>query len=94
MDSGTKLNFISQLGVKEAALVASIDGATQARTLNGRLIPIYSMHKVRTYIVDSKGCEQDVKNLFCAIDLEDYDIVLGYPWLQTCNSDMNWAGSQ
>jgi hypothetical protein len=94
MDSGAELNFISQLVVKEAALVASIDGATQARTLNGRLIPIYGTHKVRTRVADSKGREQDAEDLFCVIDLEDYDMVLGYPWLQTRNPDVDWAGSQ
>jgi Reverse transcriptase (RNA-dependent DNA polymerase) len=94
MDSGAKLNFISQLVVKEAALVTSIDGATQAKILNGHLIPIYSTHKVRTCIADSKGRERDAEDLFCAIDLEDYDIVLRYPWLQTRNPDIDWAGSQ
>jgi hypothetical protein len=94
MDSGVELNFISQLMVKEAALVASIDRATQARTLNGRLIPIYGMYKVWTYVADSKGHEWDAEDLFCVIDLEDYDMVLEYPWLQTRNPDMDWAGSQ
>jgi hypothetical protein len=65
--------------VKEAALVASIDRATQARTLNSCLISIYSMHKVWTYVADSKGHEWDAEDLFCMIDLEDYDIVLKYP---------------
>jgi hypothetical protein len=94
MDSGAELNFISQLVVKEAALVASIDGATQARTLNGHLIPIYGIHKVRTHVADLKGCEWDAEDLFYVIDLEDYDMVLGYPWLQTRNPDVDWAGSQ
>jgi hypothetical protein len=79
MDSGAELNFISQLVVKEATLIVSIDGATQARTLNGHLIPIYSMHKVWTRVTDSKGRERDAEDLFCAIDLEDYDMVFGYP---------------
>jgi hypothetical protein len=79
MDSGTELNFISQLVVKEATLVVSIDGATQARTLNGYLIPIYGTHKVQTRVANSNGCERDAKDLFCVIDLEDYDMVLRYP---------------
>jgi Reverse transcriptase (RNA-dependent DNA polymerase)/RNase H-like domain found in reverse transcriptase len=62
--------------------------------LNGRLIPIYGTHKVRTRVADSKGRERDAEDLFCTIDLEDYDMVLGYPWLQTRNPDVDWAGSQ
>jgi hypothetical protein len=79
MNSGAKLNFISQLVVKEAALMASINGATQARTLNSQLIPIYGMYKVQTYVTDLKGHKQDVEDLFCAINLKDYNMVLGYP---------------
>jgi hypothetical protein len=94
VDSGAELNFISQLMIKEAALAASIDGATQARTLNGRLVPIYGTHKIQTRVADSSGSELIAEDLFCAIDLEDYDIVLGYPWLQTRNPDVDWAGSR
>jgi hypothetical protein len=94
MDSGAKLNFISQLVVKKAALMASIDGATQIRTLNGYLISIYGTHKVWTHVADSNGHKQDAEDLFCAMDLEDYDMVFGYSWLQTCNLDVDWAGSQ
>ena len=91
INSGAEINFISQLAVKEATLNESDSTMKAVTTLDGRTLPVYGEHDMVTRIIDTKGDIVEEKDFFHAVDIQGYDIILGYPWLQTRNPDVDWT---
>ena len=59
--------------------------------LDGKTMPVYGIHNVSTQIVDSHGQAKQYENQYYAIDIQGYDLILGYSWLQHHNPNLDWA---
>ena len=91
VDSGSELNLVSQLFVKESGWQLRPDGnATEA--IDGYDVQAYSSLKITTSITDQNGKAKTQRIEFMAADIKGYDIVLGDPWLQTHNPSVDWIG--
>ena len=91
IDSGAELNLVSQLFVKEAGWQLRPDAGPPAKAIDGRSIHIYGSLKITTRITDRDGKTTQRRDEFVATDLQGYDFVLGEPWLQTRNPDIDWV---
>jgi hypothetical protein len=89
LDSGAEENFISQRIVAEAKLLPT-PVTTRVRTINGRPITIYGRHALEAHARDERGLDGHTEQNFLATDLIGYDVILGFPWLQAVNPDVNW----
>ena len=91
VDSGSELNFVAQLLVKEAGWVEPEEVVQAVRMLDRRTMPVYGIHNVSSRIADSNGQAKQYGNQCYAIDIQGYDLILGYPWLQQYNPNLDWA---
>ena len=89
VDSGSELNFIAQLLVNEADWVEPEEVVQAVRMLDGRTMPVYGIHNVSSRIADSNGQAKQYGNQYYAIDIQGYDLILGYPWLQQHNPNLD-----
>jgi hypothetical protein len=90
IDSGAESNFIFQLLVKKAALVDPNSCMTAVHMLDGCTIMVYGTHDMYIHITDDEGKMVKQIDLFFTINLQGYNIILGYSWLQTQNPKINW----
>src|SRR5204863_4354078 len=61
------------------------------KAIDGRSIHIYRSLKITTKITDRDGKMTQWRDEFVATNLQGYDFVLGEPWLQTRNPDIDWV---
>ena len=54
-------------------------------------MPVYGIHSVLTRIADSHSQARQYENRCYAINIQGYDLILGYPWLQQYNYTLDWA---
>ena len=89
--SGSELNLVSQLFVKESGWQLRPDGnATEA--IDGYDVQAYSSLKITTSITDQNGKAKTQRIEFMAADIKGYNMVLGDSWLQTHNPSIDWIG--
>ena len=91
VDSGAELNFILQMAVKEAAFNESDIAMKVVTTLDGHTLLVYGEHDVLTRIANTMGNVTERSNHFYSVDIQRYDTILGYPWLQAHNPEVDWA---
>ena len=90
IDSGAELNLVSQLFVKEAGWQLRPEGAPPVETVDGRGIHVYGALRITTNAADRHAKSQQRQDEYIAADIRDYDMILGDPWLQTRNPDIDW----
>ena len=90
VDSGASLNFISHLLAKELNLC--IDPAPQSRvtTLGGQTLSTYGRRRAVLQLHNSQNRRIECEETLVAGDISGYDIILGYPWLQSHDPDIRW----
>ena len=90
VDSGASLNFISHLLARELNLC--IDTAPQSRvtTLGGQTLSTYGRRKAVLQLYDSQNRRIKCEETLVAGDISGYNIILGYPWLQSHDPDIRW----
>ena len=90
LDSGAEGNFMSQLLVTELGMHSTTSN-TRAHTVGGQPIQVYGHHTVSVAAADSQGTRKEHAWQFLATDIQHYDIILGFPWFDTLNPQMNWT---
>ena len=91
VDSGSELNLVSQLFVKESGWQLRPDRDT-TEAINGYDVRAYSSLKITTSITDRNSKVKTQRIEFVVVDIKGYDIVLGDPWLQPHNPSVDWIG--
>ena len=78
VDSGSELNLVSQLFVKESGWKLRLDrDATEA--IDGHDVRAYGSLKIMTSITDRNGKAKTQRIEFVVANIKGYDIVLGDP---------------
>jgi hypothetical protein len=90
IDSGAELNLVSQLFVKEAGWQLRPDGAPPVEAADGRRMLVYGTLKITTNTADRDAKSQKRQDEYVSADISNYDMILGEPWLQTRNPDIDW----
>lgn len=90
IDSGAELNLVSQLFVKEAGWQLRLDGALPVEAADGCRVLVYDTLKVTTNIQDRDAKSRKHQDKYVSADISNYDMILGEPWLQTRNPDIDW----
>ena len=63
---------------------------TKVKSISGHHITIYGRHKLETHAIDVRGTAGYTEQEFLAADLEKLDMILGAPWLNSVNPDIDW----
>lgn len=90
IDDGSELNLISQRCVKELNLPPSLENSYLGlKTINGQPMQAYGVHYLTLEVVDALGHARYFQEGFMATDTGSEDIVLGMPFLQCANPDID-----
>lgn len=92
IDSGAEMNLASQLLVKEAGWDTPNEPPTTAKGVNGTKVPVYGKPQVEIRVTDKNGTKRTTTQIFWASDIEEYELILGYPWLEHANPKIDWQG--
>ena len=91
LDSGTTVDCISyelatQLDWRQPETPMGV-----VEMLNGDEADWYGTYEAQLTMSDSLGTTKVVRRQFAVIDMVDIDVVLGMPWLEDFNPDVNWT---
>ena len=86
IDSGAEHNFISQKWVK-MYLPSSSDPSRMVKAIDGHKVQAYGHHNINMSVSDEDGLTHKNKFSFKAVDMDGYDLILGWPWLKDANPD-------
>ena len=75
----------------EAVLTETKGSQMVVTMLNGSNLQIYGEHDAQVSMSDSHGNLTEAETHFYATDLLGYDAILGWPWLQAYNPNIDWA---
>jgi hypothetical protein len=63
----------------------------KVQTLNGQHIKAYGQHKDLVYAQGTSGRNRTHTDLFEAVDIMSYDLILGFPWFRATNPIIDWV---
>ena len=90
VDSGTTMNFITQIAAKELDLPTTEDRALSVTTLDGHTLLTYGIHQSQLRVKDTnKKQRMCIKELVTA-DMAGYDMILRMSWLDEHEPDVLW----
>jgi hypothetical protein len=91
LDSGAEENFASRSFCKQfdLELQRDKDGPTAMKTLNDKREVIHGHTVVESRFTDTMGALKQTSLKLYAVDMFDYDVVVGYPWLYNSNPIIN-----
>jgi transposase InsO family protein len=89
VDSGTTENLISHLIAKELGGEWEPTFRT-AKGVGDQEIQLFGQAQLTLRIKDDEGVTRQGEHSFSATELEEYDLMLGYPWLHRENPKINW----
>jgi hypothetical protein len=90
IDCGAEANFISQHWVKRN-LPESKCAPRKVHAVDGHQITAYGSHSLFIRAADTNGFTREGVHQTEAVELAGYDLILGMPWLQAINPDIDWA---
>jgi hypothetical protein len=90
LDSGAQMSFISHLLVAELQL-PNEQAAVRVRTIGGQPLKVYGTHHADTVVTDELGTTKKTKHRYLAVEVVDYDLILGIDWLREVNPDIDWS---
>lgn len=91
LDIGSEINLIGRSLVQQLDLTSiNIDKSIMVQTINGKQIKMYKVFFLEVSVKDSKGRMQYFNESFLAADLPVMEFVLGMPWFELANSDIDW----
>lgn len=94
VDSGAEDNFVSRLVAKECGLQLTGDGPKTFKTLPSHESVVYGTALAQVEITDStKLARLDALRLR-VIDMPGVDLILGWPWLEDINPQINFRTRQ
>lgn len=90
LDSGAESSFVQQRWAKQQ--LPDIDSAVrQVRAINDTTVKSYGTRSLHLTVGDAKGELRDQYETVESVDMLEYDIILGYPWLEHADPDVRWA---
>jgi hypothetical protein len=89
VDSGTTENLMSHLIAKEMGGEWE-PNFTMAKGVGEQEIPLFGKPQLTLRIKDDEGVTREEKHPFVTTLLEEYDLMLGYPWLYCENPMIDW----
>ena len=91
IDSEIERNFILQSWVKEHKLSKNHATLKQIQTIDDRWILCYDTHQIDIELIDHKKVRKSWNTEFHAVNMQEYDIILEYSWLNEINSNIRWS---
>ncbi len=91
IDFKIEWNFILQLWVKEHELSKNHATLKQIQTINDHWIFCYNMHQINIKLIDHEKVCKSWNTEFHAVNMQEYDMILNYLWLNEINSDIHWC---
>ena len=91
VDSGATLNFVSQHCVQRLQLKVTNGKPPRICTIDGNKLQTYGVHQPILRLTDRLGMEVQSEERLIAASMTGYDLVLGMPWLQSHNPDIDWV---
>ena len=90
MDSGAESGFIQQHWAKQ--YLPDIDSPVcQVRAINNTTVKSYDSRQLDLTIGDADGDLRDHTETVESVDMVEYDIILGFPWLERVDPDVRWS---
>jgi len=80
---------VSQILVKERGWEPE-GSSILMHDLNGRSFHCYGTHQLSIRIRDTFGRVREARQTFYAVDMNEHQVVLGYPWLEEFDPDILW----
>src|SRR5215471_5217749 len=77
--------------MKEHDLLNTDNLPCEIQVLDKHYIKFYSHHTLEVQIINTCMVTHDHAHTFKAVDLNGYDLILDYSWLQVINPDVNWV---
>ena len=89
LDSGAQANFVSQLWAKDHDL-RTRQTPRRVKALDGHCVTSYGQTTLPVVATDNQGITREVTQPLEAVDLDIFDVILGYPWLRDVNPMVDW----
>lgn len=90
IDSGANVNLVSQICAKECGLDPVSLRAIKVSLPDGKTIQTFGSHTAAVKTKDDDGVQREEQEQFVAATLEQYDLILGMPWLRRHNPRVDW----
>ncbi len=90
IDSEIKRNFILQSWVKEHKLLKNHATLKQIQMINDHWILCYNMHQINIKLINHKKVCKSWNIKFHAVNMQEYDMILDYSWLDEIDSNIRW----
>jgi hypothetical protein len=81
--------MVSQLLVKEAGWQLRPNNSPKVETIDSQKIQNYGSLNITINITDQQALQRTRQDVYIAMDIRNYDLILGAPWLQTQNPDID-----
>ena len=90
IDSEIERNFILQSWVNEHKLSKNHVTLKQIQKINDRWILCYDTHQINIELINHKKVYKSWNIEFHAVNMQEYDMILNYLWLNEINSNIHW----
>ena len=90
INSEAEANFVSQSLVKNVQLKEDTVASELIEAIDEHVIRTYGRHIFDMSIDDSQEVFEDLECEFHAVNMQGYNIILGYPWFDAVNPDIQW----
>ncbi len=90
INSEIEQNFILQSWVKEHELSKNHVTLKQIQTINDRCILCYDTHQIDIELIDHKKVCKSWNIEFHAVNMQEYDMILDYLWLDEIDLNIHW----
>jgi hypothetical protein len=89
VDSGAEVSFVNQKWAKQH-LPDSEALPRTVKAINEQTVRSFGAHQITLEMTDSEGNVREDPMTCEAVDIQGYDIILGYDWLSSANPDINY----
>ena len=90
LDSGAESGFVQQHWAKQ--YLPDIDSPVcQVRAINNTTVKSYGSRQLDLTIDDADGNLRDHTETVESVDMMEYDIILGFLWLEQVDPDIHWS---
>ena len=91
VDNGAQINLINQRAVLENDIpVFVMPGRPTAKLLNDNQMTIHKPHRLKTSVMDDQDNAKESTQTFWGGSFKEYDMILGWDWLQDTNPSISW----
>jgi len=91
INSEIERNFILQSWVKEHKLLKNHATLKQIQIIDDHWILCYDIHQIDIKLIDHDKVCKSWNIEFHAVNMQEYDMILDYSWLDEINSNIHWC---